>query len=167
LSGLVIRDAAPADAGLVHAFVVELAVYEKLAHEVRSTPELIAEALFRPAPRLFANVAEWDGAPAGFALWFYNFSTFQGRHGLYVEDLYVREAMRGHGIGKALLRSLARRCRDEGLARLDWSVLDWNRPSIDFYKAQGAVMLDGWTQCRLSGDALTRLAGLPDAAERP
>ncbi len=160
-----IRDAAPADAGLLHAFVVELAIYEKLAHEVRSTPELIAEALFCAAPKLFASIAEWDGAPAGFALWFYNFSTFRGRHGLYLEDLYVREAMRCHGIGKALLASLARRCLDEDLPRLEWSVLDWNRPSIDFYKAQGAVMLDDWTRCRVTDDALTRLAGLSGAAE--
>jgi diamine N-acetyltransferase len=119
---------------------------------------MIAGALFGPAPRVFCDIAEWHGQPAGFALWFYNFSTFRGRHGIYLEDLFVRPAQRGHGLGKALLAHLARRCVTENLARLEWSVLDWNTPSIDFYKAQGAVMLDGWTTCRVTGEALWRLA---------
>ena len=136
----------------------ELAVYERLEADVDATPEMIAGALFGPSPRVFCDIAEWHGQPAGFALWFYNFSTFRGRHGIYLEDLFVRPAQRGHGLGKALLAHLARRCVTENLARLEWSVLDWNTPSIDFYKAQGAVMLDGWTTCRVTGSALWRLA---------
>ncbi|MFZ4533513.1 MAG: GNAT family N-acetyltransferase [Alsobacter sp.] len=154
----VIRPATSADAGLVFDLVHELAVYERLEADVDATPAMIAEALFGPAPRVFCDLAEWQGQPAGFALWFYNFSTFRGRHGIYLEDLFVREAQRGHGLGKALLAHLARRCVAENLARLEWSVLDWNTPSIDFYKAQGAVMLDGWTTCRVTGEALWRLA---------
>ena len=154
----VIRPATPADSGLVFDLVHELAVYERLEADVDATPEMIAGALFGPAPRVFCDIAEWHGQPAGFALWFYNFSTFRGRHGIYLEDLFVRPAQRGHGLGKALLAHLARRCVTENLARLEWSVLDWNTPSIDFYKAQGAVMLDGWTTCRVTGSALWRLA---------
>jgi len=154
----VIRPATPADSGLVFDLVHELAVYERLEADVDATPEMIAAALFGPAPRVFCDIAEWQGQPAGFALWFYNFSTFRGRHGIYLEDLFVRPAQRGHGLGKALLARLARRCVTENLARLEWSVLDWNTPSIDFYKAQGAVMLDGWTTCRVTGEALWRLA---------
>jgi GNAT superfamily N-acetyltransferase len=153
-----IRPARPADATLIHALVVELADYERLAHEVRSTPASLAEALFCAAPRVFCDIAEWDGHPAGLALWFYNFSTFAGRHGLYLEDLYVRPEHRGRGLGVALLAGLARRCVQENLARLDWSVLDWNAPSIGFYRRLGADMLDEWTGCRLSGAALHRLA---------
>ena len=154
----VIRPATPADSGLVFDLVHELAVYERLEADVDATPEMIAGALFGPAPRVFCDIAEWHGQPAGFALWFYNFSTFRGRHGIYLEDLFVRPAQRGHGLGKALLAHLARRCVTENLARLEWSVLDWNTPSIDFYKAQGAVMLDGWTTCRVTGSSLWRLA---------
>ena len=154
----VFRPATPADSGLVFDLVHELAVYERLEADVDATPEMIAGALFGPAPRVFCDIAEWHGQPAGFALWFYNFSTFRGRHGIYLEDLFVRPAQRGHGLGKALLAHLARRCVTENLARLEWSVLDWNTPSIDFYKAQGAVMLDGWTTCRVTGSSLWRLA---------
>ena len=154
-----VRPAVPSDTALVFALVVELAAYERLDHEVRSTPEMIGAALFGGAPRLFCEVVEHGGEAAGMALWFYNYSTFEGRHGLFVEDLYVRPGHRGAGLGKALLRTLARRCLDEGLARLQWSVLDWNAPAIAFYKAQQAEMLDEWTGCRVSGDALVRLAG--------
>ena len=154
-----IRPAAPADATLIHGFVVELADYERLAHAVRSTPASFAEALFGPAPRAFCDIAEWDGDPVGMALWFYSFSTFDGRHGLHLEDLYVRPGHRGRGIGRALLAGLARRCRDEGLTRLHWNVLDWNAPAIGFYRGLGAELQDDWTGCRLSGDALERLAG--------
>jgi len=154
----VIRPATPADAGLVFDLVHELAVYERLEADVDATPAMIADALFGSAPRVFCDIAEWKGQPSGFALWFYNFSTFRGRHGIHLEDLFVRPAQRGHGLGKALLARLARRCVAENLARLEWSVLDWNTPSIDFYKAQGAVMLDGWTTCRVTGEALWRLA---------
>ncbi len=157
-AGLAIRPAVPGDAALIHALVCELADYERLSHAVRSTPEELAAALFGEAPRVFCAVAERDGAPAGFALWFYDFSTFEGRHGIYLEDLFVRPAFRGCGIGRALLAHLAARCAAEGLPRLSWSVLDWNEPAIAFYRARGAELMDGWTTCRVSGDALARLA---------
>lgn len=153
-----IRPATPADSGLVFDLVRELADYEQLSHEVDATPDMLSDALFGPNPRVFCDIAEWHGRGVGFALWFYNFSTFRGRHGIYLEDLFVRPAARGHGLGKLLLANLARRCVSENLARLEWSVLDWNEPSIAFYKAQGAVMMDGWTTCRVTGPALWRLA---------
>ena len=154
-----VRPAALADAALIVALIGELAAYEQLAHEAVATPDMIASALFGPSPRLFCDIAEWAGEPAGFALWYYSFSTFRGRHGIYLEDLFVRPAARGKGLGKALLANLARRCQREALARLEWSVLDWNTPSIEFYRAQGADLMDGWTRCRLDGAALVRLAG--------
>ena len=153
-----IRQAVPADADLVFSLVRELADYERLSHEVDATAEMIASALFGPNPRVFCDIAEWNGEGVGFALWFYNFSTFRGRHGIYLEVVCVRPSVRGHGLGKLLLASLAKRCVAENLARLEWSVLDWNEPSIAFYKAQGAVLLDGWTTCRVTGEALWRLA---------
>jgi diamine N-acetyltransferase len=153
-----IRPARPDDAALVFALVRELADYERLTHEVDATQEMIRGALFGPNPRIFCDIAEWHGEPVGFALWFYNFSTFRGRHGIYLEDLYVRPSARGHGLGKALLGNLAKRCIAENLARLEWSVLDWNEPSIAFYKQQGAVLLDDWTICRVTDGALWRLA---------
>ena len=153
-----IRPAAPADAGLVFAFVRELATYERLAQEVDATEGALAAALFGPNPRVLADIALWNGEPSGFALWFYNFSTFRGRHGIYLEDLFVRPAFRGHGIGRALLRHLARRCRAEGLARLEWWVLDWNEPALRFYRSLGAVAMDEWTVQRVTGAALERLA---------
>ena len=155
---LVIRPAQPVDLGLVSALVRELAEYEKLAHEVEATEGDLGAALFGANPRVFCDIAEWRGEPAGFALWFYNFSTFLGRHGLYLEDLFVRPAFRGEGIGRALLSHLARRCVDEGLGRLEWWVLDWNEPAIGFYKRQGARMMDEWTVCRVTGEALAKLA---------
>ncbi|MDQ0468860.1 GNAT family N-acetyltransferase [Labrys wisconsinensis] len=155
---LAIRPARPEDAQTVLTLIRGLADYEKLLHEVEATEADIAASLFGPNPRVFCDIAEWDGAAAGFALWFYNYSTFLGRHGLYLEDLFVRPEFRAHGIGKALLAHLARRCLAEGLGRLEWAVLDWNEPAIGFYKRQGAVMRDEWTGCRLSGEALTRLA---------
>jgi GNAT superfamily N-acetyltransferase len=154
---LTLRPAVSSDAPLVISLIRELAEYERLLHEVEATEKMIAEALFSEAPRVFADIAEWQGEGAGFALWFYNFSTFRGCHGLYLEDLFVRPALRGHGIGKALLQGLARRCLAEGLARLEWSVLDWNEPSIGFYKSLGAVAKDEWTVYRLSGESLARL----------
>lgn len=153
-----VRPSRPADGLLILALVRELAVYEKLEEHAVATEADLAAALFGPTPRVFCDIVEQNGMPAGFALWFYNFSTFRGRHGIYLEDLFVRPAFRGAGLGKALLRRLARRCVDEKLGRFDWSVLDWNTPSIDFYKAQGAVLLDDWTTCRVEGAALARLA---------
>jgi len=139
------------------AFIRDLAAYEKLLDDVIATPADIERALFASQPRVFCDIAEWDGAPAGFALWFYNFSTFRGRHGIYLEDLFVKPVFRGNGIGKALLVGLAQRAVKEGCARVEWSVLDWNEPSINFYKSLGAVPLDEWTIFRLTGDALQSL----------
>jgi GNAT superfamily N-acetyltransferase len=156
---LTIRPARPGEAALVLGFVRELADYEKLAHEVAATEAMIDAALFGETPRVFCDFAEWDGAPVGFAVWFVDFSTFSGRSGIYLEDLFVRPAYRGKGLGKALLQHLARTCVEKGWSRLQWAVLDWNTPSIEFYKSLGAVMLDEWTGCRVSGPALTRLAG--------
>jgi GNAT superfamily N-acetyltransferase len=154
---LVIRPAKPSDAELVLSFIKELAEYERLAHEVEATPDMVSQSLFCDAPRVFVDIAEWQGAPAGFALWFYSYSTFTGRHGIYLEDLFVRPQLRGYGIGKGLLRRLARRCADQGLARLEWAVLDWNEPSIGFYRSLGAIAKHDWTVYRLTGESLARL----------
>ena len=156
---LVLRAAVPADAALIFALVRELADYEKLSGEVDATPERIAAVLFANEPRLFCDIAEWSGEPAGFAVWFLNFSTFRGRHGIYVEDLFVRPTFRKRGIGKALMARLAKRCVEEGYARFEWAVLDWNAPSIAFYKSIGALVMDEWRICRLSGEALQVFAG--------
>ena len=155
---LTIRAARPGEAALALQFVCELAEYEKLTHEMQATEAMIDAALFGPQPRVSCDFAEWDGEAVGFALWFLNFSTFSGRAGIYLEDLFVRPAFRGRGIGKALMAHLARTCVENGWARLQWSVLDWNTPSIEFYKSLGGVLLDEWTVVRVSGDALTRLA---------
>lgn len=155
--GVAVRPATPADVSLVVTMIRELADYEKLAHEVESTEGHLVAALFGSNPRVFCDIAEWNGEVGGLSVWFYNFSTFTGRHGLYLEDLYVRSAVRSHGLGRALLKRLAQRCVAENLARMEWSVLDWNTPAIDFYRAQGAELLDDWTTCRLTGDALVRL----------
>ncbi|WP_334177026.1 GNAT family N-acetyltransferase [Pseudoxanthobacter sp.] len=162
---LVIRRAVAGDEQLVMGFVQALAEYEHLAGEVAADAAAIGRALFGDNPRVFCEIAEWNGQPAGFALWFYTFSTFVGRHGLYLEDLFVDPALRGRGIGKALLAELARRCVAEELGRLEWSVLDWNAPSIAFYKAQGAQMMDAWTTCRVAGPALARLAAAAATTE--
>lgn len=155
-----IRPAAPADADQIFALVTELAAYEKLSAAVDATAETLAQALFGTTPRVFCDVAEQGGEPVGLAIWFYTFSTFRGRHGIWLEDLYVRPAFRGRGIGKALLAGVAARCVSENLARLEWSVLDWNTPSIAFYKAMGAMLMDEWTNCRCEGEALSSLASL-------
>jgi GNAT superfamily N-acetyltransferase len=154
-----IRAAEPADATLIFALVCELADYENLQSEVDATPEAIAAALFAPQPRVYCDIAYWNGEAAGFALWFLNFSTFRGRCGLYLEDLFVRPEYRGRGIGKALMLRLARRCIDDRLARFEWAVLDWNAPSIAFYKSIGATVMDTWKICRLTGKALHDFAG--------
>ncbi|MBV9509747.1 MAG: GNAT family N-acetyltransferase [Caulobacteraceae bacterium] len=156
--GVTIRPAAPADAGLIFALIRELADYEHLLDQVRASEGGIAAILFGEAPRAFCDIAELDGRPVGFSVWFYNVSTFEGRHGIYLEDLYVRHEARGHGAGKALLRRLAQRCAEEGLARLEWAVLDWNAPSIAFYDSIGAEARSEWIIRRLSGQALARLA---------
>jgi GNAT superfamily N-acetyltransferase len=154
-----IRPAAPGDEALVLRLVKALADYEKLLHEVVATEADLARELFSDRPGAGCEIAEWDGVPVGIALWFHTFSTFQGRRGLWLEDLFVEPAMRGKGIGKALIRHLARRCVEENLGRFEWWVLDWNAPSIAFYEAQGAVLQDEWTKCRVEGEALRALAG--------
>jgi diamine N-acetyltransferase len=153
-----IRRARPEHSGLIYSLIRELAEYEKLLHEVEATEAGIAAALFSDNPRLFCEIAEWNGEGVGFAVWFPNLSTFSGRHGIYLEDLFVRPALRGNGIGKALLAYLAKTCVENGWSRLQWSVLDWNAPSIAFYKSLGADLMDEWTVCRLNGPALAALA---------
>jgi GNAT superfamily N-acetyltransferase len=153
-----IRRARPGEAGLVLSFVRELAEYEKLLHELEASAADIDAALFCDNPRLFCEIAEWQGEPVGFAVWFFNFSTFSGRSGIFLEDLFVRPGHRGKGIGKAMLVHLARACVANGWSRLQWAVLDWNTPSIEFYKSLGAVLMDEWTICRVSGPALSALA---------
>jgi GNAT superfamily N-acetyltransferase len=153
-----IRTANPEDAGLVLAFIRELAVYEHLEHEVVATETEIGAALFgqpRYAEVVFACL---DGVEVGFALFFHNFSTFCGKPGIYLEDLFVREQVRGRGVGRSLLAWLARTALERGCARLDWAVLDWNTPSIGFYRGLGAEPLEEWTTFRLAGEPLARLA---------
>jgi GNAT superfamily N-acetyltransferase len=175
-----IRPAVPADTPVIFQLIRDLADYEKLLAEVEAVPDEIGAALFGPQPRAFCEIASWrepaaanapgaeprtapgaDERPvevAGFALWFYTFSTFRGRHGLYLEDLFVRPQFRGRGLGKALLVNLAQRCERERLCRMEWQVLDWNEPSLRFYAALGAKAGGEWVPHRLQGDALRQLA---------
>ena len=155
---LAIRAARPGEASLVLGFVRELADYQNLSHDVDATEAMIADVLFNAQPQAFCDIAEWNGEPVGFSLWFLNYSSFKGRHGIYLEDLFVRSARRGHGIGKGLLAVLAARCIDNGWLRFEWTVHDWNAPSIAFYRSIGATLLDDRTTCRVSGEALTTLA---------
>ena len=155
---LTIRPVRVGEAALVLGFIRELAEYEKLLQAVEADEAAIEVLLFGPAPRAFCDIAEVDGIPVGFALWFYNVSTFKGRCGLYLEDLYVRPEARRLGAGKALLANLAKRCIDESLGRLEWAVLDWNAPSIAFYDSLGAASMNEWIIRRLSGEALETLA---------
>lgn len=152
-----IRDVEERDVDAVVALVHELADYERAPEQCHLTAAQLRAALFGPAPALFGHLAEADGAVVGCALWFLNFSTWRGVHGVYLEDLYVQPAHRGHGLGRALLARLAAVCAERGLARLEWAVLDWNAPSIAFYRALGAVALDEWTGFRLDGAALVAL----------
>jgi GNAT superfamily N-acetyltransferase len=155
---LMIRTATPADVPVIHTMVRELAAYEKSLDEVRLSEEQLREALFGERPAAFAHVAETaEGEVAGFSLWFLNFSTWRGTHGIYLEDLYVRPGLRGGGYGKALLSELARICVERGYERLEWSVLDWNLSAVEFYKSLGAVSMSEWTVNRLTDDALVRL----------
>jgi len=153
-----IRVATVADAPLILSFIRELAEYERLLHEVEATEADIRRDLFGENPRSFCEIAEHNSQPVGFALWFYNYSTFRGRAGIYLEDLFVRPEARGVGAGKALLRKLAQRCVDAELGRLEWAVLNWNTPSIAFYDSLGAGAMTEWTVRRLDGAALERLA---------
>ena len=154
-----IRNAEKTDAALVLQFIRDLAVYEKLADAAVATVGDIERALFADNPKVFALIGEWKGEPCGLALYLFNFSTFLGKHGVYLEDLFVRESHRGFGVGKALLARLARIAKENECGRLEWSVLDWNAPSIAFYKSLGAVPMDEWTVYRMTGKALDDLAG--------
>ena len=163
---LEIRPAQPADLPTILALIRDLAVYERLLDQVDADEALLGAALFGREPRVFCEIAEWraPGATpvaAGFALWFYNFSPFRGRHGLYLEDLFVRPEHRGRGIGRALLVHLARRCVREGLARFEWAVLDWNEPALRFYESLGARGLKEWIPHRVTGAELEALAAQP------
>lgn len=155
---MTIRDARPADVATILELIHDLAIYEKEPDAVRNTPEQLHQALFGPAPSVFAQVAESDDAIQGFALWFLNYSTWEGVNGIYLEDLYVRPDARGEGHGKALLQNLARIAAERGYARVEWSVLNWNEPSISFYDSLGAFPQDEWTTYRLTGPALTAVA---------
>jgi GNAT superfamily N-acetyltransferase len=157
--GLALRPARADDAPLVLALVRELAEYERAPDECRATEAALRETLFGPAPQAEVVVAEWDGRPAGFALFFHNYSTWEARRGLYLEDLFVRPEFRGRGVGRALLAHLAAVAVARGCGRFEWSVLDWNEPAIGFYRALGARPMDGWTVMRVDGDALRALGG--------
>lgn len=152
-----IRPASPTDVPAILALIQELAEYEKLRHECVATEDQLAESLFCENAKVFSKVAEVDGTIVGFTLYFLNFSTFLGKHGIYLEDLYVKPEFRGSGIGKALLLDLAKECERNGYGRFEWSVLDWNEPSIGFYKSLGAVPMDEWTVYRLTGEKLEAL----------
>jgi GNAT superfamily N-acetyltransferase len=153
-----LRDAGREDLSLLLRFIRALAEYERLSHEVMADEATLARFLFAEPRRAEALVAEWDGEPVGFAVWFYSFSTFLGRPSLYVEDVFVEPALRGKGIGKAIFANLAARALAQGCGRMEWSVLDWNAPSIAFYRAIGARPREGWTLQQLTGDALSALA---------
>jgi GNAT superfamily N-acetyltransferase len=157
-AALSIHPARPQDAGLIVALVRELAEYERLLDQVVLTEQDIHRDLFGPRTVAEAVIAREGDEPVGFALWFHNYSTFAGRPGLYLEDLFVRPAFRGRGYGEALLRYLARVALERGCARFEWSVLDWNEPALAFYRKLGAVPMDEWTVQRVSGAALVALA---------
>ncbi|MFH7323784.1 GNAT family N-acetyltransferase [Aeromicrobium sp. JJY06] len=149
-----IRPATAADVPAMVRLVHDLAAYERAPEQCVLTDEMLHECLFGTQPALYAHVAEADGAVVGTAIWFLNFSTWDGVHGIHLEDLYVDPAQRGSGLGKALLTELARVCVERGYSRLQWQVLDWNTPSIEFYRSLGAVDLEDWRTYRLSGEAL-------------
>ena len=155
---LTLRDALPADAPLILAYIRELAEYERAPEKAVATEADILRHGFGENPLIHMVLAEWEGRPAGFALWFLNFSTWEGKPGLYLEDLFVRPEFRGHGIGKALLKRLARIAVERGCCRYQWQVLDWHTASIEFYEAQGAQVLKEWLTCRVEGEALQELA---------
>ncbi len=163
-AALQLRPATVADVPEILALIRELADYEKLLHEVDASEDDLRRDLFGATPRAHCDIALSNGEVAGFALWFYNYSTFNGRAGIYLEDLFVRPPFRGHGIGKALIAHLAQRCVAEQLPRLQWSVLDWNAPSIAFYKSLGAVVMKEWLTCRMNPAAIAALAGTSQRA---
>ena len=158
--GFLIRPADAADVQVILGFIRALADYEKLLHEVTATEDALREHLFGPMPRAEVVLAEFEGRPIGFALFFHNFSTFLAQPGIYLEDLFVLPEFRGQGFGKALLVHVGRLTKARGCGRYEWAVLDWNEPSIRFYRALGAQPMAGWTVMRVTGEALDRLAAL-------
>jgi GNAT superfamily N-acetyltransferase len=158
MNALRLRPAQPTDIPQILAFIRELAEYERAPEQAVATPGDIEQYIFGKHPLAFAVMADWEGSPAGFALWFYNFSTWEGRPVLFLEDLFVRPSFRGKGIGKALLKHLAAVALRKGCTRYVWQVLDWNTPSLDFYKSMGAKVLEEWLTCRVEGEALAKLA---------
>ena len=154
-----IRSAEPRDIPEILSLIKELAEYEKAPDEAQATAEQLLEALFGKNPKVFCEMVEVEGVILGFAIWFLNFSTWQGKHGIYLEDLFIRPQFRGQGWGKKLLQHLAAKCVENGWGRFQWWVLDWNEPSIEFYKSLGAVAMDEWTVYRVSGEELPKLAG--------
>ena len=157
-----LRPAVPADAPMILQYIRDLAAYEREPQAAVATEADILRYAFSDHPLIQVTMAEWEGQPAGFALWFLNFSTWEGRPGIFLEDLFVPPAFRGHGIGKALIQHLAALAVKEGWTRFVWQVLDWNTPSIEFYQAQGARIMGEWLTCRVEGEALRRLAGTAD-----
>ena len=153
-----VRPATRADAAIIASLVRELAEYEKLEHEALATPDDFLREIESPNPVIHVLIAEWNGEPAGFALYFFNFSTFVGRPGLYLEDLFVRPAQRAHGIGRALLRALARIAQQRNCGRMEWAVLDWNEPALRFYQSLGARQMNEWIIHRLTPPEIERLA---------
>lgn len=157
---LKIRKATREDCGTILEMIRGLAEYEKLSHLMSATEQDLERDGFGPTPRFHCLVAHWEGQPAGFALYFYNYSTFKGRAGIYLEDLFVWPRLRGKGIGKALLLEVARIAADGGCGRYEWHVLDWNQPSIDFYESLGAQRMKEWLPMRVEGEALDKMAAL-------
>ncbi len=153
-----IRSATIDDCELILGFIRELAVYEKLEHELVATPQILAKTLFGDKAYAEVLIGEYEGEPVAYALYFHSFSTFHGRPGIYLEDVYVQPAMRGKGMGKLIMSTLAHIALERGCARFEWSVLDWNAPSIAFYRSIGAEPMEGWTVQRVSGKALEELA---------
>ena len=152
-----IRPAQRQEVGIVLQLIHDLAVYEKAPNEVEATEKELLETIFSSDPKVFCDVVEVDGEIAGMAIWFLNYSTWQGKHGIYLEDLFIKPEFRGRGYGKALLKHLAKICDEKGYGRFQWWVLDWNSPAIEFYRSLGAVAMDEWTVYRVSGQALKEL----------
>ena len=152
-----IRPARKEEVGIVLQLIHDLAHYEKAPNEVEATEKELLATIFIDNPKVFCDVVDVDGEIAGMAIWFLNYSTWQGKHGIYLEDLFIKPEFRGHGYGKALLKHLAKICDEKGYGRFQWWVLDWNSPAIEFYRSLGAVAMDEWTVYRVSGNALKEL----------
>ncbi len=152
-----IRPAKVGDLPEILQLIKDLAIYEKAEHEVLATVEELERTLFGEVPKVFAHVVDVDGKVVGIAIWFLNYSTWLGKHGIYLEDLYVQPEFRGQGFGLALLKELARICVERGYPRFQWWVLDWNSPAIEFYSSHGAIAMDEWTVHRITGEALKKL----------